>query len=113
MPAAPASSPAHTSCFLHPQREAAARCVGCGRAFCRECVTALDRRMYCAACFKEKTSKKLKSGRDWFLVTTSMQIVIGLFGLWLTAYFIGRLLVEIPSSFHEGTVWEKLTPQGR
>ncbi len=97
-------------CFLHPMREAAARCVSCGRSYCRECVTPLDRRMYCAACFKEKTGVKQKQKSDWFLVTTLAQFVIGLFGLWLTAYILGRTLVEIPSGFHEGTIWERMMP---
>lgn len=104
------SSLTRAGCFLHPSREAAARCVSCGRSYCRECVTALDRRMYCAACFKEKTGVKQKRKRDWFLVTTSVQFVIGLFGLWLTAYILGRVLVELPTGFHEGTVWERLMP---
>ena len=97
-------------CFLHPQREAAARCVGCGRSYCRECVTALDRRMFCAACFKEKTDVKVSRKRDWFLITTLAQFVIGSFGLWLTAYMIGRVLLELPSGFHEGTIWERMMP---
>src|SRR3569623_834686 len=107
---ATAASVARTTCFLHPQREGAARCVACGRAFCRECVTPLDRRMYCASCFKEKTGVKEKRKRDWFLLSTATQFGLGLLGLWLTAYFMGRLLVELPSSFHEGTVWQKFVP---
>jgi len=98
---------ARATCFQHPQREAAARCVGCGKSFCRECITALDRRMFCAACFKAKTEKKARTKRDWFLLTTSVQFVLGLFVLWLTAYLVGQALVNLPTSFHEGTVWEK------
>jgi hypothetical protein len=105
-----ASPVARAACFQHPQREAAARCVGCGKPFCRECITALDRRMYCASCFKEKTEKKTKRKRDWFVLTTSVQFVFGLLLLWLTAYLVGRALVDLPTSFHEGTVWEKMTP---
>ena len=74
------SSVAKAICFLHPQREAAARCVSCGRSFCRECVTPLDRRMYCAACFKEKTGAKEKHKRDWFLLSVASQFVLGLLG---------------------------------
>lgn len=105
-----ASTLARATCVLHPHREAAARCVSCGRPFCRECITALDRRMYCAACFKEKTGRKEKRKRDWFLLTTSVQLVVGLFVLWLTAYWIGKMLVDLPTSFHEGTIWEKMAP---
>jgi hypothetical protein len=105
-----ATSVARATCFQHPQREAAARCVGCGKPFCRECITALDRRMYCVSCFKAKTEKKEKRKRDWFLLTTATQFAAGLLVLWFTAYLIGRFLVDLPTSFHEGTVWEKLAP---
>jgi hypothetical protein len=98
------------TCFHHPQREAAAKCVSCGRSFCRECVTPVDRRMMCATCFKEKTAVKEAKPRDWFVVSIAGQAVLGLFGVWFVAYFIGRMLLQIPSSFHEGTVWEKMMP---
>ena len=97
-----------STCLNHPQREAAAKCVACGRAFCRECVTALDRRMMCASCFRAKTEKKHKPKRDWFVISIIAQCLFGLLGLWLTAYFLGRVLLDIPSQYHEGTVWEKL-----
>lgn len=96
------------TCFHHPLREAAARCVSCGRSFCRECVTPVDRRMMCATCFKAATEARAKPKRDWFLLSVALQAVLGLLGLWFTAYFLGRILLELPSSFHEGTVWEKL-----
>ena len=96
-----------STCFLHPAREAAARCVGCGKAFCRECVTPVERRMFCASCLKAQTSGRDKPRRDWFLLSVAGQAVVGLVGLWFTAYFLGRVLLELPSSFHEGTLWLK------
>ncbi len=107
MSAATTPSLSRAICSNHPQREAAAKCVSCGRSFCRECVTALDRRMFCAGCFKTKTQTTVKPKRDWFVLSVTAQFVVGLLGLWLTAYFLGRVLLELPSSFHEGTVWEK------
>ena len=29
----------------------------------------------------------------------------GLFLLWLILYYLGRMLILLPSSFHEGTFW--------
>ena len=95
-------------CFNHPQREAAAKCVSCGHAFCRECVTPVDRRMFCATCLREKTSMKVAKKRDWFLLSILGQAVLGILGLWFTTYVLGRALLELPASFHEGTVWEKM-----
>lgn len=96
------------TCFYHPLREAAAKCVGCGKSFCRECVTPVDRRMMCAECFKTSTGTKVRAKRDWFVLTVAAQVVLGLLGLWFTSYFLGKVLLELPSSFHEGTVWEKV-----
>jgi hypothetical protein len=95
-------------CLNHPLREAAAKCVGCGRAYCRECVTAHDRRMLCAGCYREKTERKAKPKRDWFILSVFAQFLLGFIGLWLTAYFVGRVLLNVPTSFHEGSVWERL-----
>ncbi len=109
-PTAPPPSLARALCHNHPAREAAARCVECKRPFCRECVTPLDRRMFCAECYRAKTEKKVRKKRDWFLVSASVQTFFGLLLLWATFYFIGKLLLDIPSSFHEGAVWEKIAP---
>jgi hypothetical protein len=95
-------------CLIHPRREAAARCTSCGGAFCRECVTEFAGRMVCGACYKAKTEIKEKPKRDWFIVTTSFQLMLGLAGLWVTFWLLGQVLVSIPSDFHEGKVWEKL-----
>ena len=96
-------------CHHHPQREAAARCVSCGHSYCRECVTALNRRMYCAACFQQKAGKPQVKKRDWFLLNASLQLLLGLLVLWVGAYLLGKLLVSVPADFHEGNVWERVT----
>lgn len=106
----PTPSLAQTQCHHHPTREAAARCVECRRSYCRECVTPLDRRMYCAECYRAKTQKKAAKKRDWFLLSTATQTAFGVLLLWATFYFVGKLLLDIPSSFHEGAVWERIAP---
>jgi hypothetical protein len=96
-------------CLNHPRREAAARCTSCGRSYCRECVTELAGRMVCGPCYREKTQAKEKPKRDWFLITATLQIMLGLAGLWLMAWMLGQMLVNTPSEFHEATVWDKLS----
>ena len=95
-------------CLNHPRREAAARCTSCGQPFCRECVTEFQGRMVCGACYKQKTQLKEKPKRDWFVVTTTLQALMGIAGLWFTAWLLGQILLNTPSSFHEGGVWQKL-----
>ena len=64
--------------------------------------------MVCGPCYREKTQVREKPKRDWFVLTTALQAVLGLDGLWFVAWALGLQLLHIPSSFHEGTVWEKL-----
>ena len=109
MSATASSQVAKSICFHHPLREAAAKCVGCGHSFCRECVTPVDRRMFCASCLREKTGAKAGKKRDWFVLSIAGQALLGLLGLWFTTYVVGRLLSDLPTAFHEGTLWEKFT----
>jgi hypothetical protein len=106
MPAAVAALQ-HPHCLNHPRREAAAQCTSCKQPFCRECVTELDGRMVCGACHRAKVEAKAKSKRDWFLVTASLQALLGLVLLWGTAWFFGKLLLSTPSAFHEGAMWQR------
>ena len=64
--------------------------------------------MVCGACHRVKTEVKEKPRRDWFLLTTALQFGLGLAVLWLGAWLLGRVLLSIPSEFHEGTKWEQL-----
>ena len=40
-------------CGEHPQSPAVARCVGCGKYLCRECIVEIGARPYCGACLEE------------------------------------------------------------
>jgi hypothetical protein len=92
-------------CFNHAAREAAARCPSCGRCFCRECVTDHDGKVMCAKCLQRLTSR---SGRQpaWLgdLTVGAVAAVAAIFG-WYCFYLVGSLLLRLPSSFHDGTVW--------
>jgi hypothetical protein len=35
-----------------------------------------------------------------------VQCLAGILTVWLFFYAVGRVLVSIPSRFHEGTVWQ-------
>lgn len=99
-------------CTSHPQREAAARCTGCQGFFCRECITEHDLRMFCATCLREALNKPAASKHRFFLwshLLTLTQFAGGLIILWLSFYLIGRLLIAIPSDFHDGTPPESRT----
>lgn len=63
--------------------------------------------MVCGSCYRIKTEVAVKPRRDWFILTFAMQSIAGGLLLWLTAWLLGRLLLNLPSSFHEGNMWER------
>ena len=110
MPASPALPLHRAECLNHIGREAVARCPSCTQYFCRECITEHGGRMLCSSCYQALTAVQEKPARDWFILTTSVQAVLGLGLVWFTTWLAGRILLNIPTAFHEGTLWEKLVP---
>lgn len=108
MSAAPAQTLQRAVCQNHLHREAVARCPSCTQFFCRECITEFEGRMLCVTCFRARTEVKEKVKRDWFLPNVLVQSALGLGLIWLATWLFGRVLLSIPSSFHEGTLWEKV-----
>lgn len=106
------STLAHQRCRNHAQREAVARCPECRRYFCRECITEHEDRVVCSSCLANlaggRTRKRSRIGG----VLQLGQFTAGLFLLWLSFYILGRLLLNIPSEFHEETYWAVDTPFG-
>jgi hypothetical protein len=93
-------------CYNHAWREAAARCPECGRYFCRECITEHEDRVLCAACLMRLTgSEEERVSRVEYLIR-AMQFVIGLLILWFFFFMLGQGLLALPTSFHEGAVWQ-------
>jgi hypothetical protein len=94
-------------CFNHLGREAVARCPECERFFCRECITEHEDRVVCAACLKTMTGPGKKKGRyaGAFLFT---RCSLGFVVLWFLFFTLGRMLLRIPSAFHDGTLWHNL-----
>ena len=102
----------HQRCFNHLSREAVAKCPGCARFYCRECITEHDDRVLCADCMR-KLGTELAHGKRRFqfpmrIVQFAGAILLG----WLFFYFMGQILVSLDPAFHEGTVWkERWWPQ--
>ena len=94
-------------CFNHPTREAAARCPECGRFYCRECVTEHDDRVLCSACLTRLTETDAPPRRRLTFLARTAHLVLGVWISWLVFYYMGRLLMLIPSAFHEGVLWKE------
>lgn len=95
-------------CKNHRAREAVARCPGCGRFFCRECVTEHDDRVLCAGCLGKITKKAEKRIFRPVRIVQAVFFWAGFITLWLSFYALGRLLLGLPSSFHEGNLWKEV-----
>ena len=97
---------AQQRCLHHAAREAIARCPECGHFFCRECITEHDERVICAACLKKVAQAAAAPARRrvnlWPVFQTSGGLVLACF----VFYSIGRMLLALPDSFHDGTMWE-------
>jgi uncharacterized paraquat-inducible protein A len=98
---------AQERCFNHRQREAVARCPECHRCFCRECITEHGDRVICAACLQTLAihpTRRVAYNRLLILTASSL---VSFLMLWLVFQAIGRGLLRLPSSFHEGTLWRE------
>jgi hypothetical protein len=84
-----------TRCFHHEDRQAAARCFGCGNFFCRECVTEHEGRLSCAACLRRQTAGIAASGSWRQRTVLAAMLVGGLTGSWLLFYTAGWSLEQL------------------
>ena len=98
---------AQQRCFLHEFREAVARCPLCRNAFCRECVTEHEGRVVCAACLKKILIEQSAKKRRFLRLVAAALPIIGLLIAWIVFYGIGRTLMLVPASVHDGTAWRK------
>lgn len=92
-------------CFNHPEREAVARCPECGRFFCRECITEHEDRVLCAQCLARQLKPKKAGPRRLGAFFWLIRGVLGLWIAWIFFYWAAKILLSIPSSFHEGVIW--------
>ena len=93
-------------CFNHNYREAVAVCPHCRRCFCRECVTEHDDIMFCASCMKKISRPSLIRRFHFSGLLNAGQCIVGFFLAWMFFYYLGQMLLAIPSAFHEGSVWQ-------
>ena len=96
----------HQRCFHHPLREAASRCPNCRRYFCRECVTEHEDRVICADCLKKLAGSQAVRSVSLGRLLRGLLPLAGLLIAWLCFYAVGRTLLLIPVSVHDGSVWE-------
>jgi hypothetical protein len=97
---------AHQRCFNHELREAVARCPECNRFYCRECITEHEDRVLCASCLGKLTKSSSISALRFRGVIRILQFLSAVVILWLFFYYLGQILLSVPTSFHEGTVWQ-------
>ena len=93
-------------CYNHLNREAAARCPECARVFCRECVSEHDDRVICAACLKRLGAKAAPRAYSFSGILRLAGALLGLATAWFCFYQFGQVFLSLPTSFHEGTVWQ-------
>lgn len=89
-------------CFNHSASEAAARCPGCGRFYCRECVVDFEGRLLCASCVA-KLSAAPRRQRRFGVLRRFVLTVAGFVLLWALFALLGVALSRIPAKIHSGT----------
>ncbi len=92
---------------MHSLREAVARCPECRNSFCRECVTEHEGRVICASCLKRLVGAHSEHRRGARWIAASVLPFVGVALAWAFFYGVGRLLMLIPASVHDGTLWGK------
>jgi len=61
----------------------------------------------CAACLRKTLGEKSATRRRILRVMAGGLPVAGLLFAWLIFYGVGRVLMMIPASVHDGTAWVK------
>jgi hypothetical protein len=102
------SSLAQEHCLNHAAREAVAQCPECRHFFCRECVVEHDDRVLCGACLRKLSAPRRTVWRPWQPLANAGLAVAGLLTALLFFYWVGQWLLMIPTSFHDGTLWQSL-----
>jgi hypothetical protein len=99
---------AHQHCLNHSAREAVAQCPQCRQFFCRECVTEYDDRLLCAACMRKISKVDAPARQPWRALGRVGLSVAGCCTAALFFYWLGQILLLIPTRFHDGTLWKSL-----
>lgn len=99
---------AQQRCFNHAGREAVARCPECRHYYCRECITEHEGRVLCASCLAEFAAETNAPRRAWRHFLRPVEWVAAIVMTWFFFYFVGRMLLLLPDSFHDGSFWREL-----
>lgn len=92
-------------CLHHPTREAVARCPECTQFYCRECITEHDDRVICADCLRRLVHVPERRGPRWPWLRAVTLTLLGGMLAWFFFYEVGQALLAVPTSFHDGTLW--------
>lgn len=96
----------HQRCFNHMFREAVARCPGCGRFFCRECITEHEDKVLCASCLGQKSNTIKEKLHRFQWVFRLGHFFLGMMIAYVIFFYLAQILLSLPTSFHEGTLWQ-------
>ena len=101
------TSLAKSTCLIHPERPATARCPGCGTFYCGECITEHDGKLTCARCLAGEQNGSANTDKKRGLpIMPFAHLAIGLTVCWMIYYFVAQVLLSIPADFHDGAIWE-------
>ena len=102
---------AKTTCRIHFERPASARCPACHQFYCSECITEHDGRFTCASCLnaeREESMAKKHSGNlfSWIQLMPVVHLLVATTVAWIIFYLLAQTLTDIPDRFHDGTIWK-------
>lgn len=93
-------------CLNHMLREAVARCPDCSRFFCRECITEHEDMVLCTSCLRKRLKPDPNKFQRFQWILRLGYFLSGLTLLYVIFYYVARILVALPTDFHEGTLWQ-------
>ena len=111
MPVNSGVRPRELRCRNHPERPVVARCPGCRRYFCRECVTEHEGRMLCATCVGAGVTRAEPRTAGRIRWTRWLALGLGLGMSWGVLQFYGIYLARLPDDSHQRVLW-KMDPLG-
>ena len=82
-------------CWNHELREAVCRCLGCGRSYCRECVTEHTGRLLCAGCIAKEGVADRPRSRRFQGLGMPLAAMLAFFFAWLVLYGTGAGIITL------------------
>ena len=94
---------AQKKCLNHGLREAVARCPVCTSYFCRECIAEHEGLVLCAQCLAKSAAASRQKNSLWQSILVPPGALLGFCLAWLFFLSMGKILIRIPASFHDGS----------